>query len=137
MTMPKTAAVVQEFGFARPEDLNDEQLAVLCACLDEDLPGAMTFVDRAAAQTKAAGEHTYLSQAPADMASKDDWNVLVGYLARLFASPFRAIAIELMQRRHGVAIAFVNCCIVAGWLGDVDEDELWCLQSRMQLSPDC
>ncbi len=137
MTMPKTAATVAEFGFAQPAQLDDDQLAVLWECLDSDLPGAIAFIDRAAAQAASAGTFAYLSQAPADMASRADWNTLVGYLARLFASPFRAIAAELMQRRYGVAIAFVNCCIVAAWPGEVDEDELWCLQSRMQLTPDC
>lgn len=137
MTMPKTAAAVQEFGFARPTEMTDEQLAALRGCLDEDLPGALAFVDKAACQAQRAGAFAYLSQSPADMAGKDDWNVLVGYLARLFASPFRAIAAELMRRRYGVAIAFVNCCIVAAQPGDIDDDELWCLQSRMQLTPDC
>jgi len=135
--MPKTAAAVAEFGFARPAQLDDNQLVVLQECLDSDLPGAIAFIDQAAAQAASAGTFAYLSQSPADMASKDDWNTLVGYLARLFASPFRAIVVELMQRRYGVAVAFVNCCIVAAWLGEVDEDELWCLQSRMQLTPDC
>jgi hypothetical protein len=137
MTMPKTAAAVAEFGFARPAQLDDERLAMLQVCLDSDLPGAMDFIDRAAARVAHTGTFAYLSQSPADMASRADWNTLVGYLARLFASPFRAIAAELMQRRYGVAIAFVNCCIVAAWPGEVDEDELWCLQSRMQLTPDC
>jgi hypothetical protein len=137
MTMPRTATAVAEFGFARPAELSDDQLEALCSCLDEDLPGAMAFIDQAAARSQAAGGYAYLSQSPTDMASKEDWNTLVGYLARLFASPFRNIATELMQRRYGVAVAFVNCCIVAAWLGEVDEDELWCLQSRMQLTPDC
>ena len=135
--MPRTAVAVKEFGFARPAQLDDERLAVLRSCLDEDLPGAMDYIDRAACQAQQTGTFAYLSQSPADMASKDDWNILVGYLARLFASPFRQVAAELMRRRYGTAIAFVNCCIVAAQPGDIDDDELWCLQSRMQLTPDC
>lgn len=137
MTMPKTATAVQRFGMALPQDMTDEQLAELRLCLDEDLPGAMDYVQRAAAATLQSGEFSYLAQAPGDMASRDEWDTLVSYLARLFASPFRAIVTEIMRRRYGVSVAFVNCCIIAGWLGDIDEDELWCLQSRMQLTPDC
>lgn len=137
MTMPKTAAAVSRFGFARPAQLSDDQLATLRECLDHDLPGAMDFIDVAARQGAMVDAFSYVSKSPADMASKQEWNVLVGYLARLFASPFRSIATELMLRRYGMQVAFVNCCIIAVWPGDIDEDELWCLQSRMQLSPDC
>jgi len=137
MTMPKTAAAVAEFGLVRPSQMTDTQLATLQSCLDYDLPGAMDFVSDAARQGVRVGQFTYLSKSPSDMAGKEEWNVLVGYLARLFASPFRAIAVELMHRHYGVSVAFVNCCIVAVWPGDIDEDELWCLQTRMQRTPDC
>lgn len=137
MTMPRTAAAVAMFGLVRPTHMTDEQLSVLQECLEEDLPGAMAFIERAAVKTREADSFTYLSQSPEDMASVTDWNTLVGYLARLFASPFQAIAAEIMQRRYGVSVAFVNCCIVAAWPGEIDEDELWCLQTRMQRTPDC
>lgn len=135
--MPKTAAAVQEFGLVRPALLDDVQLAALKDSLDQDLPGAMDFIAEAAARGAEAGEFTYLSRSPGEMNSPKDWNVLVGYLARLFASPFAAIAQEYVRRRHGVSVAFVNCCIVAAWPGELDEDELWCLQTRMQRTPDC
>ena len=135
--MPETAAAVQQFALRRPAELDDAQLAELRRCLDQDLPGAMAFIDRAAQQAAQVGTFAYLSQSPNEMASKADWNTLVGYLARLFASPFGAIAREYAWRQHGVSVAFVNCCIVAAWPGDIDEDELWCLQTRMQRTPDC
>ena len=137
MTMPKTAAVVQEFGMLRPKHFSSEQLSLTEAALNQDLPGALAFVERAALETQQKGTFHYLAQAPSGMTNRADWDELVSYLARLFASPFRAIAAEIMVRRYGVSVAFVNCCIIAGWLGDVDEDELWCLQARMQLTPDC
>lgn len=137
MTMPKTATAVQEFGMSRPAQMSNEQLGTLRSCLDHDLPGAMAFIEGAAERAAESGQFSYLSRSPADMASKADWDTLVGYLARLFASPFRAIANELMVRRYGVSVAFVNCCIIAVWPGELDEDELWCLQARMQLTPDC
>ncbi len=135
MTMTKTAMAVQELGMRRPSELSDDELAALWHCLDQDLPGALAVVDEAVARVD--GAFTYLSKSPGDTGGKDEWNVLVGYLARLFASPFSAIAREYAQRRYGVSIAFVNCCIIAVWPGEIDEDELWCLQSRMQLTPDC
>lgn len=135
--MPVTAAAVQNFGLVRPALLSDDQLAVLRDSLDQDLPGAMAFIDQAATKGANAGKFAYLSRSPADMDRMQDWNVLVGYLARLFASPFAAIAHEYVRREHGVSVAFVNCCIVAAWPGELDEDELWCLQTRMQRTPDC
>lgn len=137
MTMPKTAETVQAFGMCRPGDLNDNQLDTLRSCLDQDLPGAMEFIDKAAEGARVRGGFAYLSKSPNEMSSQQDWDRLVGYLARLFASPFSAIAKEYVRRRHGVSVAFVNCCIVAAWPGEVDEDELWCLQTRMQRTPDC
>ena len=137
MTMPKTAQAVQEFGLLRPRQLDDAQLVALRAALDQDLPGAMDFIDAAATKGVQAGTFTYSSLSPADMASPKDWDVLVSYLSRLFASPFAAIAHEHVRRQHGVSVAFVNCCIVAAWPGELDEDELWCLQTRMQRTPDC
>jgi len=137
MTMPKTAAAVQAFGLHRPAQLSDEQLLSLRESLDQDLPGAMAFIEDAALQTVTTGQFSYLSRSPQEMSSKSDWDELVGYLARLFASPFRSIAAEMMMRRYGVSVAFVNCCIVAAWLGEADEDELWCLQAQKQLTPDC
>lgn len=137
MTMPKTAAAVQEFGLALPRELDDEQLAALRNALDDDLPGAMSFIDEAAVKGAQAGTFTYLSKTPADMPSAQEWQVLVSYLSRLFASPFSAIVHEYVRRRHGVSVAFVNCCIVAAWSEELTEDELWCLQTRMQRTPDC
>lgn len=135
--MPKTAAAVEQFALRRPAELSDDELETLRSCLDEDLPGAMDFIERAARWTADRQVFGYLSQSPDDMGGKAAWNVLVGYLARLFASPFAAIAHEYVRRQHGVTVAFVNCCIVAAWPGDIDEDELWCLQARMQRTPDC
>lgn len=137
MTMPRTAEAVRKFGMCRPADLDDEQLEALVMCLDRDLPGAMGFIGQAAESAKNHDGFTYLSKSPADMPSHDDWNRLVGYLARLFASPFNALAKEYTRRRFGVNVAFVNCCIVAAWPGELDEDELWCLRTRMQRTPDC
>lgn len=137
MTMPKTAAAVQEFGFARPASLDDEQLNTLREALDADLPGAMDFIDQAAVRGVDTGAFTYLSRSPAEMDSTQAWSVLVSYLSRLFASPFSAIVGEYTRRRYGLSVAFVNCCIVAVWPGEIDEDELWCLQTRMQRTPDC
>jgi hypothetical protein len=137
MTMPKTAQQVVEFGSRRPAGLTDEELDRVVDCLRQDLPGAVDYVGRAAQKAKDGGSFVYLSRSPADMGSTEEWNVLVGYLARLFASPFVAIVREWTHRQQGVDVAFVNCCIVAAQPGEVDEDELWCLQSRMQLTPDC
>lgn len=137
MTMPKTAMKVTELGGMRPPVLSDAQLADVLACLREDLPGAVEYVERAACQARDKSEFSYLATAPSAMASTAEWNALVGRLARLFASPFVAIVQEWSRRQYGVAVAFVNCCIVAASPGEVDEDELWCLQSRMQLTPDC
>lgn len=137
VTMPKTAEAVQRFGMRKPEDLDDGRLEVLKACLDQDLPGSMDFIVHAAENAKTCGGFAYVSKSPEEMLSRLEWNRLVGYLARLFASPFGAIAQEYVLRRYGMNVAFVNCCIVAAWPGDIDEDELWCLQARMQRTPDC
>lgn len=137
MTMPKTAAAVQEFGMLLPEQFSNQQLDVAEAALNQDLPGALAFVERAALETQQKGTFHYLSQAPDALVGRQQWDVLVGYLARLFASPYRLIVIEIMRRRYGVSVGFVNCCIIAGWLDETGEEELWCLQSRMQLTPDC
>lgn len=135
--MPKTAEAVQQYGLARPALMSDAQLGVLKDALDLDLPGAMDFIDRAALDGVRVGTFTYLSKSPAEMAEPKEWSELVGYLSRLFASPYAAIAHEYVRRIHGVSVAFVNCCIVAAWPGELDEDELWCLQTRMQRTPDC
>ena len=135
--MPKTAAAVQQFGLVRPKALDDERLQALREALDQDLPGAMDFIDTAAVRGAEAGTFTYLSKSPAEVADPKAWGILVSYLSRLFASPYSAIVDEYVRRRHGVSVAFVNCCIVAAWPGELDEDELWCLQTRMQRTPDC
>lgn len=137
MTMPKTAAAVQEFGLAVPRELDNDQLSALRSALDQDLPGAMSFIDEAATKGALEGGFTYLSKSPAEMTSMQEWQVLVSYLSRLFASPFSAIVHEYVRRWHGVSVAFVNCCIVAAWSEELTEDELWCLQTRMQRTPDC
>lgn len=137
MTMPRTAAALQDAGVLRPHQLTDEQLAAAEMALSHDLPGAIAFVEQAAIATRQRGAFYYLSRSPGEMANREEWDMLVGYLARLFASPFRSIVIEIMRRRHGVTVGFVNCCIIAGWLDETGEEELWCLQARMQLTPDC
>lgn len=135
--MPQTAQKIIEFGGALPDQLTGSQLDAVVDCLKSDLPGAVEFIARAATQARDEGTFTYVSQAPAEMSTTEEWNKLVGFLSRLFASPFVAIVREWSQRRYGVDIAFVNCCIVAAQPGTVDDDELWCLQTNMQLTPDC
>jgi hypothetical protein len=140
MTMPRTAAVVTELGIT-PSTLDgytDQQFTQIIAALDEDLPGATTFVAEAAQASAAAnGAFTYVARNPAELASKQEWNILVGYLARLFASPYAALVSEWTKRTHGVEVRFVNCCIVAAQAGGVDSDQLFGLQTNQQLTPDC
>ncbi len=137
MTMPKTAAMVNQLGGVRPPAFSEAQLKGVVECLRQDLPGAVEYVERAAVLSREKGAFTYLATAPTQMSSVKDWDVLVSRLARLFASPFVAIVHEWSGREYGVAVAFVNCCIIAATPGEMDDDELWCLQSRMQLTPDC
>lgn len=136
MTMPQTAAAVQTLDMRRPGELTSSELIMLRHCLNNDLPGVMEVIDEAADQ-QIDGSFAYLSKSPRDVGGKTEWSTLVGYLARLFASPYAEIVREYVSRRYGVSIAFVNCCIIAVWPGEIDEDELWCLQTRMQRTPDC
>lgn len=137
VTMPKTAAKVTELGGVRPQVLSDRQLDAVVRCLRQDLPGAVEYVERAARKSHEQGRFSYLATAPSELPSTNDWDMLVSRLARLFASPFAAIAHEWTKRQYGMAVAFVNCCIIAASPGEMDDDELWCLQSRTQLTPDC
>lgn len=136
MTMPQTAVAVEALGMRRPSELSSSELIMLRHCLNNDLPGVMQVIDEAASK-EVEGMYTYLSKSPADVGGKNEWSMLVSYLARLFASPFAEIVHEYVRRRYSVSVAFVNCCIIAVWPGEVDEDELWCLQARMQRTPDC
>ena len=137
MTMPKTASKMTEFAVS-PEKLSDEQLDEVVAALGEDLPGAIDYVAVAAAKSaEQSGEFAFVSKSPQEMQSKEDWTQLVGYLARLFASPYRRIAQEWTQRKYGVDIGFVNCCIVMAQQGKIDDDKALALQTNQQLTPDC
>lgn len=141
MTMPCTAAAVTQLELDGPAALNtlsSEGLELLEKSLETDLPGAVPFIMEAAAKSAGdGGEFAWLSRSPEETGSKEDWNVLVGYLARLFASPYRDLVQVLARRRHGVEVAFVNCCIVAAQEGGVDGVELFRLQTLQQMTPDC
>lgn len=141
MTMPHTAEAVRQLGLMNPADLNglsDEELGRLENALENDLPGAVLFVMQAAAKSaEGDGEFAWLSRSPEELQSKQDWNVLVGYLARLFASPYRQLVSALTRSRYGVDVAFVNCCIVAAQADGVDPGQLFRLQTNQQLTPDC
>lgn len=138
MTMPKTALRVQAYGGITPEQLTDGQLVSLVAGLREDLsPGTIDFVEQVACQAACAGEFTYVSRSPQEMASQAAWDELVSYLARLFASPFSAIIREWARRRYDVDVAFVNCCIISAEPHKISTEKVWDLQVGMQLTPDC
>lgn len=137
MTMPKTAEKMTMFAVV-PELLSDAQLIDTVGALEQDLPGVTDFIGTAAAKSAAAGgEFTYLSKSPEQMQSKEDWNRLVGYLARLFASPYRRIVQEWTRRTYGVDVGFVNCCIVMAQRGGIECDKALGLQTGQQLTPDC
>lgn len=141
MTMPYTATAVTQLELDGPAALgalSNEQLELLEKSLESDLPGAVPFIMEAAAKSAdAGGDFAWLSRSPEETGSKEDWGVLVGYLARLFASPYRDLAQALARRRYGVEVAFVNCCIVAAQQGGVDGAQLFRLQTSQQMTPDC
>ena len=138
MTMPTVAAVMTRYGVQDPALLSDEQIAELITALDTDLPGATQHVAQAAAASaRAQGDVTYVGTSPSDMSSKADWSQLVGYLARLFASPYRRIVQEWTHRTYGVDVGFVNCCIVMAQAERIDDAKALALQTNQQLTPDC
>lgn len=139
--MPTVAATMQRLGVSRPTqlaELSDDAINDLAVAIEQDLPGALGFIEEAAKQSSiAGGDFAYLSRSPGEMVSKDDWSTLVGYLSRIFASPFEAVAQEITMRRHCVEVAFVNCCMIVAQRDRVDGDRLFQLQTEQQLTPDC
>lgn len=137
MTMPRTADVVTHIG-KLPEVMTLQELERAMSALESDLPGTLPFLREVAEAAIAhGGRFTYVSRKPSQMSSKAAWTTLVGYLARLFASPFDRVVQAWAQERYGVELGFVNCCIVMAQADKLDQDERYALQVQQQLTPDC
>lgn len=139
--MPLTAGAVKESGASVPEDMTDEQIKLAIWALRTDLPGAVEFVEEAAKGDRGQAGWAYLSRKPGEMSSRQEWDILVSRLARLFASPYRLILERYMKDSFGVKPAFVNCCIIVAFDDTLPEDKrqktLFALQTAQQVTPDC
>lgn len=139
MTMPKTAEVIIGFDGIEPRQFSTEQLRQAIDALRIDLPGAVELVELAATCAQETDEFTVFKRTPAETGSTEEWTKLVGYLSRMFASPFGAIAQEWTRREFSAAVSFVNCCIILSEpkKDEVDPSKAWAVQVSQQITPDC
>lgn len=140
MTMPMTAEAVRCYDAGcLPADMVDDQLSEVIKALRRDLPGAVELIESAVLSHNAGSqEFSYTSRSPAELSGgRKEWDQLVGYVARLFASPFALVAKEYVWRNYGRDVAFVNCCIIAVGDGEIDAHRLFELQVAQQVTPDC
>lgn len=139
MTMPLTATVIRDHPACLPADMSDKHLEAVIEALRSDLPGAIELCKAAVLKHRAGNEpFSFASRSPAEMAGgRAEWDALVGYISRLFASPFALAAKEYFRRSYGCDIAFVNCCIIAVGSDEIDTHRLFELQVSQQVTPDC
>jgi len=117
--------------------MTDVELKAVLTALEVDLPGVIAFTEQAAqACVSNGGAFTSTVRTIEQMGSRARWGELVGHLARLYASPFRAFPQEML-RRQGLSVGFVNCCMLVVQAGEMSTALLYDTQVGSQLTPDC